>query len=120
MPQCAVFVSKDIFFWPVVKAAAAEVGCNLVIVRKLDDPKLNDLGSDDVYCCLVDLAAVDLSELLGIVASLRSKFEQLKIIGFASHVHEARLAAAEQAGFDQAISRGQFSSRVADYLRLPD
>lgn len=117
MPQSAIFISKDVFFWPVVKAAAAEVGCELTIASKLNDPKLAQQASGDVSCCMIDLAAVDLADLPGIVENLRSTYGQLTIIGFASHVHEARLSAAQDAGFDQVLSRGQFSSRVTEYLR---
>ncbi len=117
MPQSAIFISKDVFFWPVVKAAAAEVGCGLTIASKLSDPKLAQLANGEISCCMIDLAAVELADLPAIVENLRATYGQLTIIGFASHVHEARLAAAQEAGFDQVLSRGQFSSRVAEYLR---
>ncbi len=113
----AMFISKDVFFWPVVKAAATEVGCPLVIGSKPTDAKFESLVADDVRCCMVDLAAIELADLPNLVASLREKFRQLCLVGFASHVHEARLVAAHDAGFDQVLSRGQFSSQVADHLR---
>lgn len=113
----AMFISKDVFFWPVVKAAATEVGCPLVIGSKPTDAKFDSLGADDVRCCMVDLAAIELADLPSLVASLREKFSKLCLVGFASHVHEARLVAAHEAGFDQVLSRGQFSSQVADHLR---
>lgn len=117
MKQTTIFISKDVFFWPVVKAAAAEVGCNLLIASKITDPKLETLSAEEVACCLIDLAAVDLADLQGLVDLLRRRFGSLKIIGFASHVHEARLTAAKDAGFDQVLSRGQFSSLLTDHLR---
>ena len=40
-----------------------------------------------------------------------------RIVAFGPHVHTATLAAAEEAGCDLVVSRGEFHARVDDYLR---
>jgi hypothetical protein len=117
MPSTIIFLSKDIFFWPVVKAAAQEVDSQLVIISKLDDPKLANVASEAVSTCVIDLAAIEVAGLVSLMEGLRAKFAVARIIAFGSHVHEARLACAEQAGCDLVLSRGQFSARPAEYLR---
>jgi hypothetical protein len=117
MQSTVIFLSKDIFFWPVVKAAAQEVDSQLIIISRIDDPKLANVASELVTTCVIDLAAIEVAGLASLMEGLRAKFAGARILAFGSHVHEARLACAEQAGCDLVLTRGQFSARPADYLR---
>jgi hypothetical protein len=116
MQSTIIFLSKDIFFWPVVKAAAQEVNSQLIIISRLEDSKLTTVAHELVTTCLIDLAAIEVAGLVPLVQGMRLKFAGARIVAFGSHVHEARLACAEQAGCDLVLSRGQFSSKPTAYL----
>lgn len=117
MSTTIVFLSKDVFFWPVVKAAAQEVHSQLVIISKLEDSKIAALASEMVSVCVIDLAAIEVAELASLVAGLRHRFTKARIVAFGSHVHQSRLINAAEVGCDLVLSRGQFSAKPADYLR---
>lgn len=68
-----------------------------------------------------DLLVVDLSastdDLAALVSQLReSRGARLRIVAFGPHVHEDRLAAAQAAGCDAVVSRGQFFSQIGAIL----
>jgi DNA-binding response OmpR family regulator len=69
-------------------SAAKETAVSLIVI---------DLGN----------AAVDVSSL---VAQLRAAQPAARIVAFGPHVHEAKLAAARDAGCDEVLSRGGFLS----------
>jgi CheY-like chemotaxis protein len=61
---------------------------------------------------IVDLSASSV-DVAAIVAQKKSRLSAPPtIIAFGPHVHEARLAAAEQAGCDEVLSRGQFFAQL--------
>ncbi len=116
MNQTILFLSKDIFFWPVVQSAAQAIGCTVVIINKTDDPKLTQLDYSQVGCCLIDLNCLEADKIIATVEQLREKLSTTRIVAFGPHVHESRLAAATQAGCSPVLSRGQLTARLSDYL----
>ena len=69
----------------------------------------------------LDLVIVDLSlpglDLGELIAGLRALPNSPRtIVGFAPHVHEAALLAAQQAGCDVVMSRGQFNAQLDELL----
>jgi CheY-like chemotaxis protein len=66
------------------------------------------------------LVAIDLRlpglDIESLVSRLRRTNAQLKIVGFAPHVHEQSLAAAKSAGCDEVFTRGQFERRLEALL----
>jgi hypothetical protein len=116
MQSTILFLSKDIFFWPVVKKAVAEWGVQLEIISKLDQIIADELAKAQYGCCLIDLSFIELATLQSIVNAVRIVNGRCYIIAFGSHVHESRLAEAEKVGCDLVLTRGQFSSNVAKYL----
>lgn len=116
MNQIFLFFSKDIFFWPVVQSAAQAAGCKVVIVSRTDDAKLTQLDFSQVGCCLIDLNCLDADQIIATVEQLRQKLSTTRIVAFGPHVHEAKLAAAIQAGCSPVLSRGQLTARLSDYL----
>jgi hypothetical protein len=117
MTTTVLFLCKDLFFWPVVKDAAASISAELVIVRRPDDPKLNELQPGSVACCLIDLASLEVSQIEETIQGLRQKVgDQVRFVAFGPHVQESRLQAAEQAGCSPVLSRGQFQARLPSYL----
>jgi hypothetical protein len=117
MNTTVVFLSKDVFFWPVVREAVASLGCQLVIASKADDAKLDALPSGQVSLCLIDLSSINNSDISPTVESLKGRLgEGVKLVAFGPHVQEARLQAAAQAGCHPVLSRGQFNARLTQYL----
>ncbi len=50
-------------------------------------------------------------------AKIREVAPDAKLIGFASHVDLKPLRAAREAGFDQTLSRSEFTARLAEFLK---
>lgn len=63
----------------------------------------------------IDWVVVDL-ELENLQLNELRELCQCKLVGFGPHVHVDRLAAAQQAGFDYVLSRGQISSGLDQLL----
>lgn len=117
MNTTLLFLSKDVFFWPVVRQAASALGCHLVIAAKVDDSKLTEVHSSHVSLCLIDLSGINASDIGQTVEDLRERFgNQLRCVAFGPHVQEARLQAAAAAGCDPVLSRGQLNARLDLFL----
>ncbi|QDV24690.1 hypothetical protein [Aureliella helgolandensis] len=111
-----LFQTKDLFFVPVVKSAAAAQGLELATVLNCDSPKLETLDAALIRICLVDLSSVPVSKIAETAASYRARFPAAQLIGFGPHVQTQRLEAARAAGFDHVLSRGQLDHQLADLL----
>lgn len=71
----------------------------------------------EVRILLVDLQCPGV-DIANIVAAVRKATpHKLAIVAFGPHVHEARLAAANDAGCDFVLSRGQFDRQASALLR---
>jgi CheY-like chemotaxis protein len=112
----ALYLTKDLFFASRVTATARSLGAELQVVGSLDD--LLQKAKEQAYSLvLLDLDTPG-ADPAAIVAGLREQTAAPPaVIAFGSHVHEARLAAAHQAGCDQVLTRGQFDRRMAEILR---
>ncbi len=118
MKSTVLLLSKDVFFWPVVRQAASSVGCEAVMARSADDPKMGDLQAGDVFCCLIDLASFPVAQIADVVSFLHERLgADVRLVAFGPHVQEARLAAAAQAGCSPVLSRGQVNSKLPEYLQ---
>ena len=110
--MCVVLLSTDLMFAPRVSSVARALGgaCRMVSPSQLDEA-LNA----DTLLVLVDLAmpGIEPSQL---VAKVRQIAGQAGVEAFGQHVHEDRLAAAQAAGCDQVISRGELHGRLPDIL----
>jgi hypothetical protein len=89
-----------------------------VIGTRLDDSKIEAVDGNSVGIFLIDLAAIEVAGLPALIAEAQSKFPAARIIAFGSHVHESRLNCAKEAGCDLVITRGQFSAKPDEYLKL--
>lgn len=104
---------SDLFFGSQIDGA---VQISQVPTRLVDDVAgaVAAIRSADVKLLIVDLENPGLE--------LNSLIEQLganrpRLLGFYPHVRKDRLAAAEAAGFDEVISRGQFSAQLVEILK---
>lgn len=107
-----LFVTKDLFFVPVLQSAGARQGVEVVSILSLDSPKLAGIESSAVTTCVIDLASVDVSGLAPLVDKLRSSYATARVVAFGPHVQTDRLSGAAAAGCDQVLTRGQLNSQI--------
>jgi hypothetical protein len=107
-----LFLTKDLFFVPVLQSAGARQGVEVISILSLDSPKLAGIESSAVTTCVIDLASVDVSELASLVDKLRSSYAMARVVAFGPHVQTDRLSGATEAGCDQVLTRGQLNSQI--------
>ena len=107
-----LFLTKDLFFIPVLQSAGKKQAAEVVAVLSLDSPKATQLDAAQITACVIDLTAVDVAEMGPVVARLRETFAAAQIAAFGPHVQEGRLATARTAGCDQVLTRGQLNSQI--------
>ncbi len=107
-----VLLTKDLFFVPTLRAAADKLDCPLVVALSIDSAKLSGLVADEVAAWVIDLNCVPVDSIPVVVNSLSTRFPKARAIAFGPHVQTQRLSAAELAGCQQVLSRGQLSSQI--------
>jgi CheY-like chemotaxis protein len=112
----SILLSSDLSFPSQVTVLARQLGLDLELAISV--PALMEkAGAGSVKAVILDLSTsgMDPAEL---VPQLRSfPTPPLSILAFGSHVHEAQLEAARNAGCDLVLARGQFHARMGDVLR---
>jgi DNA-binding NarL/FixJ family response regulator len=108
-----VFLTNDLMFSSQVLGAAAKLGLNLALAGSSSDAAAKIGG--ECRLVLVDLTLAGL-DLPSVVAAVRERAPVARIVAFGPHVDEQMLAAAEQAGAHQVLSRGQFHREYARLL----
>lgn len=108
-----ILVSRDLISVSAVQGCVQRAGGELRVVASADAMPTEQ---DPPALVLIDLAAVG-ADMGAIVASLRRQASQsVRVCAFGPHVHEARLAAAREAGCDDVFSRGQLENKLAAIL----
>ena len=110
-----VLLSSDLAVLSRVEGAAARLG---------EKVRQATAGPQAVDCCEQECAGlliVDLSspalEIESIVSQLKAKPAiKTRVVAFGPHVHEERLAAAQSAGCDLVMTRGQFDAQMQPVL----
>jgi CheY-like chemotaxis protein len=111
----ALYLTKDLFFASRVTATARALGGEVCIVGSGE--KLIEQFAENCRLVLIDLDA-PVADISSVVSTLRERSgDSLAVIAFGSHVHEARLEAARQAGCDAVLTRGQFDRQMAEFLK---
>lgn len=113
-----LFLSKDLMFSSRVLACGRELGIKLSIVSEANQCAAQ---ASSARLVLLDLSTSGLkpNELVPQLRRLAHPPEA--IVAFGPHVHEAKLAAARDAGCDEVLARGEFNNRlVARYRELFD
>jgi hypothetical protein len=103
-----LLLCRDLMFTSKVTGAARATGVAVRVVREPD--KLVDLAGRKL---IVDLGQEGALEA---AASWKGR-TSLQVVGFVSHVDEATIGRAREAGIDRVMSRGGFSASVEDVLR---
>ncbi|MDX1946120.1 MAG: hypothetical protein SFU86_12045 [Pirellulaceae bacterium] len=109
-----LFLTTDLMFSSQVLGAAGALGQKLQLVASPAD--VAGKTTPDCRLALVDLTIAG-PDLGGVVAAIRGVAPAARIVAFGPHVDEARLAAAQAAGCDLVLSRGQFHKQYAELLR---
>ena len=108
----AYYLTGDLFFSSRVTGVAQRMGLDLRVIGSID--KL--LVSVSCELVLIDLTVRAL-DIAAAVRSIRDKWPQARIIAYGPHVQEALLGAAQAAGCDEVLSRGQFDRDLERLLR---
>jgi len=106
-----VYLTSDLMFWPRVKSAAQSMGVETSVVgsRKL---VCEQVANSNVDLVLIDLDHPD-ANVAALVDELSRCDRRPKLIAYGPHVKEPLLAAAQAAGCDLVLSRGEFHSQFA-------
>jgi hypothetical protein len=110
-----VLLTCDLVTQSRVEGAATLCG---VLLRSVSDAGLfvARCVASSARLAIIDLAAAP-ADLAAVVAELKSRQDSRPtVVAFGPHVHEARLAAAAQAGCDEVMSRGQFFAQLDSIL----
>ncbi len=112
-----VFVTKDLFFIPLLKSAAEKLNCSLVTIPNLTSPRFSDIAAQEVTACVVDLTALKVAEIDTTAQLLKTRFASAQLIAFGPHVQDAQLVAAQSAGFGSVLTRGQLNAHIDRYMQ---
>ena len=115
MSIIALGLVRDLFFRSKLDAVAESLDAEIVYASNLTiaSERAGEKKPSVVFADLSDAAfpAVDTA------AKIREAAPDAKLIGFASHVDLKPLRAAREAGFDQTLSRSEFTARLAELLK---
>lgn len=107
-----IFLTKDLFFIPVLQSSGAKQGIEVVGLFKLDSPKAAAVDPAQVTACVIDIAGRETQEIAELVPQLRSIYPGAQVAAFGPHVQEGLLHAATEAGCDQVLTRGQLNAQI--------
>jgi len=111
----AIFLTTDLIFASRVQAAARSAGVELRLVSTAA-AVLERACSQATDLVILDLTARD-CDPQHLVPRLRASEHVPQIIAYAPHVMESHLAAAQQAGCERVLTRGQFDRQYDGILR---
>ena len=107
-----VAVVDDLLFSSKIRSVAEQVACPISFVRKAD-AVIPEVQAKRPQLVIVDLDRASLDPV-GAVRALKSDAElrDTKVVGFVSHVHADKIAAAREAGIDVVLARSAFVAQL--------
>jgi DNA-binding NarL/FixJ family response regulator len=115
MAIVALGLVRDLFFRSKLDAVAQSLGAEILYASDLANASRRAVEKKPsvVFADLSDAAfpATDTA------SKIREAVPDAKLIGFASHIDLKPLRAAREAGFDQTLSRSEFTARLAEFLK---
>jgi DNA-binding response OmpR family regulator len=105
-----LLLTSDLACSSQVSAAGARTGAAVEVV--MNPARLLERAveiSPDLVLLDLNTPLLDCGQVVG---QLKALATPLKVIAFGPHVHEARLTAAQEAGCDRVLARGQFYAQV--------
>ncbi len=115
--KIVVFLTKDLFFIPMLRVASERVGCDFLFAPSLGNSRLEAVKPDEVGLCILDLTIVPASQIGQLAEQLRERFADAKLAAFGPHVHESSLQGAIDAQVDFVVTRGQLNKNPEQCLR---
>jgi len=114
MSSRILFVSDDVFFWARVHATAKSLGRDAVRIG--DEASMAGAFSEGgVSRVIVDLGSRSVDAF-----AWAPRFKGLSpapvLVAFGSHVNEAAMTAAREAGFDHVMPNSRFNRSLAEWL----
>ena len=110
-----LFFTKDLLFSSRVAGVAQSRQIALSVVSDADQ-LLANTSANQVELVLLDLTTPSCDPKQLVPQLRRLARPPNAVVAFGPHVHEAKLAAAEEAGCDQVLSRGAFNNRMTEVL----
>ncbi len=115
-PVKALGLVRDLFFRAKIDAVARAAGAGVSYASTLDSALAQCAeGSFAIAIIFADLSDASLAAP-DTVARLRAAAPHARLIGFASHLDLKALRSARDAGFDQTLSREQFTAQLPELL----
>jgi DNA-binding NarL/FixJ family response regulator len=115
MSIVALGLIRDLFFRSKLDAVAESLDAEILYASDLATAsrRAAEKNPSVVFADLSDASfpAADTA------AKIREVAPDAKLIGFASHIDLKPLRAAREAGFDQTLSRSEFTARLAEFLK---
>lgn len=114
-PIAALALVRDLFFRSKLDAVAETQGAQIVYASSLEAARARcaETRPSVVFADLSD-AIFPAAET---VSTIRAAAPNARLIGFASHVDLKALAFAREAGFEQTLSRSEFTARLPTLLK---
>jgi len=110
----ALGLVRDLFFRAKIDAVARATGAEVSYASTLDSA-LGQCAEGSFAIVFADLSDASLATHES-VSRLRAAAPGARLLGFASHVDLKALRSAREVGFDQTLSREQFTSRLPELL----
>ena len=111
--MATLLLTSDLMFASKASAAAARTGGQLQTA--MSPAALVDKATGGPSLIVLDLTMAALN-LADVVPQLRTAAPGATIIAYGPHVQEDRLAAAQAAGCDQVLTRGQWNAQMDELL----
>ncbi len=106
------YICTDLMFSSRVMGLAQQLGVDL----QTTGPTLpEDIAIAPPDLVLIDLATPGLN-ITELVPHIRAAAKSARLLAYGPHVHEAKLAAAQAAGCDEVLTRGQFDRQMEAIL----
>ncbi|MEN0111724.1 MAG: DNA-binding response regulator [Planctomycetota bacterium] len=109
----ALLITTDLMASSAAEGAARAAGATLRVVPP--SQSLDAARAASARVVAIDLTA-KIDDLAELIAALREAAPGVAVVAYGPHVHEARLAAARDAGCDLVMSRGQFHRGFGEVL----
>ena len=108
-----LLVSGDLMVRSLVEGAARRVGAQLAVAGTHDEAITSFRDAAGFVIVDLQLPQLDIVEL---VTAIRQVAVRATIIGFAPHVHAAKLIEARDGGCDEVVSRGSLDRQIDELL----
>jgi DNA-binding NarL/FixJ family response regulator len=109
------FLTNDLLFSSRVMSLARQVGIDMKVVGARQ-AFLDQAAASECVLALIDLEH-PAAAMKDLVRDLHRRENAPKIVAYGPHVKESLLGAAQEAGADSVLSRGQFDKQIGGILQ---